>query len=299
MLPLCADQFDSDSTVAIRPTLSMMAVLAVAAVAALQCPGAENEKHSREIENSIGIKLIPIPVGEFMMGSPKDEKGHRDQEQRHRVRITKPFYMGVYEVTQGQYQRLMNKNPSSFSVGGEFKDKVAGMDTSQFPVEHVTWDEAVAFCKQLTEKEGKLYRLPTEAEWEYACRAGTNTPFEFGSQLNGSEANCDGGKPFGTETKGPYLERPVVVGRYPANGFGLYDMHGNVWEWCADWSESDYYEKSPPSDPTGPKTGLRRAVRGGGWYARPVDCRSASRGSERPQQARSYNGFRVVCEYSP
>ena len=131
--------------------------------------------------------------------------------------------MGVYEVTQGEYEKVMGVNPSSFKT-------VSGQDTSRFPVEQVSWNDAVEFCQKLSAKDGVTYRLPTEAEWEYACRAGATTTFHFGGTLNGDKANVDGSNPYGTATKGPFLQRTTTGGSYPKNAFGLFDMHGNVWE---------------------------------------------------------------------
>ena len=153
-----------------------------------------------------------------------------------------------------------------------------------FPVEHVSYDDAQEFCRRLSEKEGKLYRLPTEAEWEYACRAGTTSPFSFGDSCNGTEANCNGElRPYGTKIKGKNLERTTKVGSYPPNAFGLYDMHGNVWERCSDWFDGRYYEDSPLEDPAGPGRWRipcqpwrrldqrpRRLPIGGPLWARPV-----------------------------
>lgn len=186
------------------------------------------------ITNSIGMKLKLIPSGEFLMGSPESEEARdSDEGPQHRVRITKPFYLGVYEVTQGEYERVTGDNPSCFSKVGTGKAKVAGQDTSRFPVEEVSWEDAVEFCRKLSDLPSersarRVYRLPTEAEWEYACRAGTTTPLHFGTQLNGREANCDGNYPYGTDTKGTYLKRTTTVGSYKANAFGLYDMHGKL-----------------------------------------------------------------------
>ena len=264
-----------------------------------------------EVTNSIGTKLVLIPAGEFMMGSPREEidglirefsflKSILEAEQpQHRVRITKPYYLGMYEVTQAEYERVMGTNPSAFSRGGSSSAKVSGQDTSRFPVERVSWEEAVEFCRRLSalpaeRAAGRVYRLPTEAEWEFACRAGTTTPFHFGSQLNGREANCDGNFPYGTTTKGPYLERPTTVGSYGANGFGLFDMHGNVWEWCSDWYGSGYYAESPVDDPTGPTAGSIRVIRGGSWLSHARGCRSASRYRRAPFYRNVYLGFRVA-----
>jgi formylglycine-generating enzyme required for sulfatase activity len=248
------------------------------------------------IANTVGMKLALIPAGEFLMGSPETElryKGdHAVNEQQHRVRITKPFYLGVYEVTQTEYQAVMGNNPSAFSAGGERRDGVKGLDTSRFPVENVSWDDAQEFCRKLSQKEGKQYRLPTEAEWEYACRAGTTTPFFFGAACNGAEANCDGNFPYGTATKGPYLERTTTAGSYRANAFGLYDMPGNVWEWCADWYDEKYYTVSPVDNPPGPSSGSERIFRGGSWRGLPSSCRSANRGGSVPSNRRNLIGFR-------
>ena len=246
------------------------------------------------ITNSIGMKLAFIPAGEFMMGSPESEADRGDNEKQHRVRITRPFYMGVYEVTQEQYERVMGENPSYFSSTGRGKDEVAGRDTRNHPVETVSWDDAVEFCRKLSAQEGRTYRLPTDAEWEYACRAGTQTPFHFGSQLNGREANCDGNYPYGTQTKGPYLERTTEVGSYRPSAWGLYDMHGNVWEWCQDWYDSDYYANSPTDDPQGPSSGSNRVFRGGSWSYLARNCRSAIRYYLSPGLESTFLGFRLA-----
>jgi formylglycine-generating enzyme required for sulfatase activity len=205
--------------------------------------------------------------------------------------------MGAYEVTQEEYEKVMGKNPSLFTAGGEGKKKVVGLDTRRFPVEQVSGNDAMAFCKELGKKEGKIYDLPTEAEWEYACRAGTTTPFHFGGILNGRQANHDGNYPYGTAEKGPYLGRTCAVGSYSPNKIGLYDMHGNVWEWCKDWFAISYDDKNPPRDPQGPDSGKFRVVRGGafddgsagGWYRR-----SASRSCYRPGESSGDTGFRIV-----
>ena len=222
----------------------------------------------KEIDNSIGMKLVRIPTGKFTMGSPNGEKNRSEDEEQHEVEITKEFWLGIHEVTQKEFKAVMGYNPSYFSKDGEGKtgvtyitkpaggkDKVPA-DTSGFPVENVSHEEAEEFCKKLTAKEaksGRKYRLPTEAEWEYACRGGaaSSTPFHFGDTLSSSQANFNGNYPYGGADKGEYL-RTCKVGSYKKNGFGLYDMHGNVWEWCADWYSKDYYSKSPAKDPPGP-----------------------------------------------
>ena len=233
--------------------------------------------------NSIGMKLVLIPPEEFEVGSPPSEIGRQENERQHRVRITKPFYLGAYEVTQREYQAVMGNNPSYFSPEGAGKDEARGQDGSQFPVENVSWDDANEFCRKLSamaaEKSARrVYRLPTEAEWEYACRAGTTTPFHFGGQCNGAKANCNGNFPYGTNVKGPNLGRTAQVGSYAPNPFGLGDMHGNVWEWCSDSAAA----------------GSFRVIRGGGWNDVPVVCRSARRGSVEPAYRGNFIGFRVV-----
>jgi len=253
------------------------------------------------LTNSIGMKLTLIPAGEFTMGSPEDEverfrrfdRRFKD-EALHPVRISRPFYMGACEVTQEQYQRVMGANPSYFSKSGR-----AGSVNNGFPVERVTWEDAVEFCRRLSElpeekAAGRKYRLPTEAQWEYACRAGTTTAFHFGVSCNGRQANCDGSLPFMTPEKGPNLASTTRVGSYRPNAWGLFDMHGNVSEWCGDWYDADYYAGSPTQDPKGPKTGRHRVIRGGCWCDRAVSCRSADRDRTRPDNRTDKTGFRVV-----
>ncbi len=262
-----------------------------------------------EMTNSIGMKLMLIPPGEFLMGSPREEFEHlanaypdfvsmfqREQPQ-HRVRITKPYYLGVYEVTQGEYQQVMGRNPSWFSRSGDGSEAVAGRDTRQFPVEWVSWDDAQEFCRRLSrlaaeQAAGRVYRLPTEAEWEHACRAGSVTPFHFGAELNGSQANCNGNLPMGTEELGPFLGRTTQVGSYMPNAFGLYDMHGNVWEWCS--SRYEPYTAAPETDPAGAEAGAIRLYRGGGWAGYASFARSAFRGGGPPTELAQNIGFRVA-----
>ncbi len=229
---------------------------------------------------------MPIPKGKFLMGSPETEKDRFFGENQHVVIISQNFYMGSTEVTQAQWEEIRGSNPSKFK-GNEL-----------LPVEKISWEQAVKFCKLLSErseekKTGRKYRLPTESEWEYACRAGTTTPFNFGSQFNGTQANFDGENPYGTDTKGPYLFRTIAVGSYPANAWGLYDMHGNVDEWCSDWYGA--YPKGSVTDPSGPPTGLDRVYRGGCWVQNACHCRSASRKwNNASTYSSEYTGFRIV-----
>lgn len=268
-----------------------------------------------ELTNSIGMQLKLIPAGEFLMGSPAGEaEGSNDEGPQRSVRITRPFYLGVYEVTVGQFRQFVEATDYRTEAerdgeGGwgwtgkkwegrkpEFTWRTIGIpQPDSYPVVNVSWNDAMAFCQWLSAKEGRAYRLPSEAEWEYACRAGSTTPFHWGTALNGKEANCDGNYPYGTTEKGPYLVRPARVGSYAPNGFGLYDMHGNVWEWCQDWYDGEYYGKSPPEDPTGPATGSIRVIRGGGWFNSASLCRSADRYRFVPGIRFNDLGFRVAA----
>jgi formylglycine-generating enzyme required for sulfatase activity/serine/threonine protein kinase len=233
-----------------------------------------------EMTNSIGMKLTLVPPGEFLMGSPNSEQDRSDGELQHRVRMTKPFYLGVYEVTQWEYERVMGASPSHFKESG-----------NSAPVEMVSWDEAQEFCRKLSalpaeQAAGWVYRLPTEAEWEYACRAGSTSRFCFGDSDDGLDAYAWFGNNSDSKTHPVGLKKP--------NAWGLYDMHGNVWEWCADWYDSGYYVASPSSDPQGPSSGSDRVSRGGGWLYRPGDCRSSYRDGFSPG-IRSFDlGFRVA-----
>jgi formylglycine-generating enzyme required for sulfatase activity len=240
------------------------------------------------------MKLRLIPAGEFTMGTPEDEKGRVEEEVPHRVRISRPFYIGIFEVTQEEFENVMGVNPSWFSAQGEGANHVVKPEAKRHPVEQVDWNDAVEFCRRLSEKEGSTYRLPTEAEWEYACRAGTTTPFHFGTEFNGAQSNTNGKYPYRMETKGPQIGSTVPVGEYSANPFGLYDMHGNVYEWCSDWSERDYYRRSPVVDPEARTEGLYHVIRGGSWFSYPVNCRSGFRNIGTPDYRRNDLGFRVV-----
>lgn len=256
---------------------------------------------AKTITNSFGMKLVLIPAGKFMMGSPETEEGRKvDEGPQHEVEITKSFYMGVYEVTQEEYEKVMGKNPSWFSVNGEGKDKVKGLETRRFPVEYVSWEDAIKFCDKLSklpeeQKAGRTYRLPTEAEWEYACRAGTNTVFHYGDSLSSDQDNFNGNNPYGGAAKGKYLERPTEVGSYKPNAFGLHDMHGNVLEWCSDGYDKNYYGISDKKDPQGSLNGNHRVLRGGSWSLNGQRCRAANRDGAWPNVPNGSYGFRVVC----
>jgi formylglycine-generating enzyme required for sulfatase activity len=239
--------------------------------------------------DDVKMKLVWIKPGKFMMGAPKDEMSRRDNEgPQHQVEITKGFYMGVNEVTQEQYQNVMRKNPSNFQG-------------PKWPVEMVTWEEAMEFCQVLNEgksRRGKAVDLPTEAEWEYACRAGTTEPFCFGKSLSSRQANFDGNYPYGGASAGLCLNGTVEVGKYAPNKFGLYDMHGNVGEWCKDYFKESYYGESPQGDPQGPSSANLRVIRGGSWYDPAIQCRSAYRWGAAFNVRNSQTGFRVVVRIS-
>jgi formylglycine-generating enzyme required for sulfatase activity len=274
----------------------------------------------KALTNSVGMKLALIPAGRFPMGSPATEDEREDKELLHEVTTSKPFYMGVYEVSQAEYAKVVGepqeggkRNP--WNNGARFrKDQGGGPD---HPMENVQWDQAVEFCKRLSALDaektaGQVYRLPTEAEWEYACRAGTTTPFHQGTSLASAEANFNGNFPYGGAAEGPYLRRTNKVGSYKPNAWGLYDMHGNVSEWCADWYDPDYYKNSPKQDPAGPDKGVvptgyktrntpgegqwYRVIRGGSWLDEARGCRSAYRFRAMPNEPYQIVGFRVVCE---
>lgn len=246
------------------------------------------------------MKLVLVPAGEFWRGSADgDEQGEPDERPRRKLRISRPFYIGAYEVTQEEYERVMGENPSWFCPSGPGRDRVAEADTRRHPVDMVSWDDAVEFCRrlsQLPEEKGdsRVYRLPTEAEWEYAARGGTTTRYCTGDTITARDANVNEG-PRTLDSRLHGMTRPV--GSYKPNAFGLHDVHGNVWEWCADWYAADYYEHAPAADPTGPATGTGRVVRGGEWSHAARYCRSANRDFTRATRRDLGNGIRVVCEH--
>jgi uncharacterized protein (TIGR02996 family) len=242
--------------------------------------------------NSIGMQLALIPAGTFLRGAPPDEKGSfANEKPQHAVTLSRPFYLGLYPVTQRDYLTVMGSNPSHFTAQHNWPN---------YPVEEVRWEDTVTFCEQLSalpdeRAAGRVYRLPTEAEWEYACRAGTTTAFSFGPTASSTQANFSGQHPY-DDADGPYLQRTSIVGSYLPNAFGLYDMHGNVWEWCSDWYQPDYYARSPAVDPPGPESGEGHPLRGGSWFIVGRGCRSAERcyTDEAPVRRTGSVGFRVA-----
>jgi serine/threonine protein kinase len=232
------------------------------------------------VVNSAGMKLVLIPEGKFSMGSLDDLGAEPDEKPQHPVAITRAFYLGTTEVTQAQCEKVIGNNPAFFR------------DSPEHPVEQVSWDSAVQFCRKLSElpaekQAGRVYRLPTEAEWEYACRAGSTTPFQGGITLGSNQAHFD--KILATG-------RTARVGSFAANPWGLFDMHGNVWEWCADVYDSGYYRSAPAVDPKGPPSGHARVIRGGGYTNSAAYCRSATRGNYLPNFQYRDIGFRVACD---
>ncbi|WP_038296571.1 MULTISPECIES: SUMF1/EgtB/PvdO family nonheme iron enzyme [Nostocales] len=217
-----------------------------------------------DLGNGVTLEMVSIPGGSFKMGSPSREKSRNPNESpQHDVNVP-AFFMGRFEVTQEQYQQVMGTNPSNF------KGK-------KLLVESVSWNDAVEFCNKLSQKTGRKYRLPSEAEWEYACRAGTNTPFHFGETITTELVNYDGNRTYASEPKGKYRQETPEVGSFPPNGSGLYDMHGNVWEWCQDTWHDSY--KGAPSNGSAwiNNDNQSHVLRGGSWFYDPKDCRSASR----------------------
>jgi sulfatase modifying factor 1 len=279
-----------------------------------------------EVKNSAGMKLVYVPPGKFMMGSPDSEPGREPQETLHEVELTKGFFMGACEVTVGQFKQFVTATKfrtdgecdgkGAYGIDGdgaikdmkaEFTWKNPGFDqTDEHPVVNVSWSDAKAFCKWLSEKEKKTYRLPTEAEWEYACRAGTKTAYGHGDDPeglaaigNGADATARAKYPewsIGIQAKDGYVFT-APVGQFRANALGLHDMHGNVWEWCEDWYVPNSFSREKQIDPTGPATGKARVQRGGGWSSDAKRLRSAARIGRDPVAYRGcYLGFRVVLE---
>lgn len=248
------------------------------------------------------VEMVQITGGTFNMGSPANEANRNNDETRHQVTVTS-FYMGKYIVTQAEYEAIMGTNPSRFKQEGV-----------KLPVENVSWFDAIEFCNRLSESEGLTpvytitgtgnersvtwdrngngYRLPTEAEWEYACRAGTTTTFNTGDNITTSRANYDGKSPYNNNPAGLYMRRTTPVGNYGANAWGLYDMHGNIWEWCWDWYGN--YVTTAQTDPIGPASGTYRVLRGGSWFDGGRNLRSAVRFNYYPGNRNYFFSFRVV-----
>jgi formylglycine-generating enzyme required for sulfatase activity len=299
----------------------------IAVVASGAEPGSDR-REVPEIKNSVGMKLVFIPPRKFLMGSPESESGREAQEVQHEVELTKGFYLGAQEVTVGQFKQFVadtkyqtdGERDGKGAYGANEADKIEAMharftwktpgfeQTDEHPVVDVSWQDAKTFCDWLSQKEKKTYRLPTEAEWEYACRAGTKTAYVHGDDPeglatvgNGADATARAkflGWSIGIQgTDGHLFTAPV--GQFKANPFGLYDMHGNVWEWCEDWYEPNSYPRDKQIDPTGPATGKAKVQRGGGWSSDFKRLRSAARiGRDSVAYRGCYLGFRVVQDSS-
>jgi len=210
-------------------------------------------REEEDLGQGVKLEMVLVPAGRFMMGSPKKEKDRDDDETQHEVTLTKPFYMGKYEVTQEQWEAVMGKNPNSTKG-------------ASLPVMNVSWGDCQEFIEKLNASTKGGYRLPTEAEWEYACRAGTTTAYSFGDKITPKDANYDDSG----------IGKPIEVGSYKPNAFGLYDMHGNVWEWCEDL-EADYPKGAIIDPKGGPATEEPRVLRGGSWFVGVSDARSSVR----------------------
>jgi formylglycine-generating enzyme len=256
-------------------------------------PAQAEPERAKTLTNSVGMAFVLIPAGSFHMGSPETETGHRSNEHPiHEVVFGNAFYLAVHPITQRAFQLVTGRNPSKFNA--------ANGGTPEHPVEMVSWDDAVGFCRQLSDRPeekaaGRRYCLPTEAEWEYACRAGkAEAPFGHGSTFSADNGNFDATHPYGDIAASAAMSRTSPVIRFPANAWGLHDMHGNVWEWCSDWYAEGYYRSSPTRDPKGPDSGRVRVLRGGSWRNQGSACRAAYRNALAPYQRDSATGFRVV-----
>ncbi|XWK87203.1 MAG: bifunctional serine/threonine-protein kinase/formylglycine-generating enzyme family protein [Phormidium sp.] len=267
-------------------------------VVTVNASGAIINRQNREAEffrediNGVTLEIVSIPGGTFLMGSPNtEEKRYNDEGPQHQVTVA-AFFMGKYPVTQAQWEAVAALPQANISL----KTNPSNFKGANRPVEQVSWNEAQEFCTRLSQKTGKIYRLPSEAEWEYACRAGTTTPFYFGETITTDLVNYDGNYTYASAPKGIYRQQTTDVGSFPPNAFGLYDMHGNVWEWCADIYHDNY--NGAPSDGKAWESGGNdryRLLRGGSWSSYPWNCRSASRVRDESDSTYRYCGFRVVA----
>jgi formylglycine-generating enzyme required for sulfatase activity len=297
-----------------------------------------------DLGGGVKMELVLIPAGEFKMGSGESAEAtaaffnktygesllkadfFKDEHPQHRVRITKPFYLGTCHVTRGQFRQFVadaayktdaekgvgfkgtfgwDPDEKKFDLNEKYSWRIAGFEqTDEHPVVNVSWNDAVAFCEWLSKKESKTCRLPTEAEWEYACRAGTTTRYYYSGDDPETLAKVGNVADAAAKAKFPEWKYAIKandgyvftspVGKFKPNAFGLYDMHGNAWQWCADWYGAEYYAASPADDPTGPDTGHVRVLRGGSWVSRPGDSRSATRYWGIPVFWGGNAGFRVA-----
>jgi len=240
------------------------------------------EQFIEDLGNGISLDMVVIPSGSFQMGSPHNT-GNADEHPQHFVTI-KSFMMGKFLITQGQWKAVMGKLPPCRFKGEDL------------PVERVSWEDAQKFCQRLSTQTGRKFRLPSESQWEYACRAGTTTPFSYGEMLTSDIANFNGEHIFSREPRGIYRHVTTEGTAFPPNAFGLYDMHGNLWEWCADNWLGDY--SSSPRDESAYQNhnNVYRVARGGSWHEPANLCRSAARVRVLQSEADEFIGFRVVCD---
>ncbi len=256
-----------------------LAVVTVGTVLALGC-----RPHPRSwTEPLTGMQFTLVPGGTFTMGSPPAEPGREPQERQHAVSLSRAFFLARHEVTQGQWRQVMGSNPSWFGACGP-----------DCPVERVSWYQVQAFIGRFAALAQQRFRLPTEAEWEYACRAGTTTPFDTGTNLSTAQANYDGEGPYDGAPAGAFRHTTTPVGSFAPNAWGLYDMHGNVWEWTQDWHCP--YPAGPVRDPVGSCQTAFKVIRGGSWYFDANSARCALRYTHRPQDLGFSVGFRLVRE---
>ena len=251
------------------------------------------EPEPGELRTFAGIEMVWIPPGDFLMGSASSEENRDSDETQHRVTLSKGFWLGKYEVTQAEWQAVMGTTVAQQRDKANKEWPLRG-EGSQYPMYYVSWNDCQEFIGKVNAKGQGTFRLPTEAEWEYACRAGTTTPFHFGETISTDQANYDGNYTYGSGKKGVYREKTVSVGSFPPNRWGLYDTHGNVWEWCQDWYGE--YPSGSVTDPTGPSTGSLRVLRGGSWSLNPGYCRSAARSLNDPGNRGGGLGFRLARE---
>ena len=267
------------------------------------CASTAKTSHAAEIPGSFAL----VPAGEFVMGSPEDEVGRFDNETPHLVTLS-AFYLAKHEVSQKEWQDLMGTTLRQIAEENGWDLYGEGDD---HPMYYVNWNDAVAYCNQMSQRDGLTpaytirgrrvtwnknadgYRLPTEAEWEYACRAGTETPFSTGRNITARQANYDGEHPYNGNAKGRNREETTPVGSFPANPWGLFDMHGNVSEWCWDWYD-DFYDTWPQTNPAGASSGSARVFRGGSWVNYGRYLRSAYRNRNYPTFQDRRVGFRVA-----
>ena len=257
----------------------------------------ESEYFSEELSRDVSLEMMAIPGGQFVMGASKRESNLTRERPQHEVEVP-PFFMSKFAITQAQWREVATNYPRSRRNLNPTPSLFIG---DRLPLEGISWGDGIEFCRRLSRETRRKYRLPSESEWEYACRAGTETPFYFGETITSNLANYRGDRVYAEEEAGEFRDRTTEVGMFPPNAFGLYDMHGNVWEWCQDMWHPDYYNAPKNGKARTPKTdrGLdddRSLLRGGAWESSPIRCRSAYRTRDERESRSEIFGFRVVCE---